>query len=313
MARFSIGRSINDGFALLLARPVSVFVWGLIFVAPTILSIPLIWNMLESMPVNEPQNSDAAFQAMFGEMMQFQAVSGLLNLVQLLAMPIAYAAIMRAVIRPKESSWFSVRVGMDELRIAVVGLAIGIGLYFGIIVLAFLGVGIGFAIHPMGEAALVSAIVLMVIALIAIVFIAMARVSLIAPASILYRDFAFEQGWRLAKGKTGALLGLMILLCLIMLAIQIVVSGVVIAIVLALVAAGAFGDVAAGAASAPVDPQTLGEVLPPLAAIWPWLIGAGVIGSIFYGIVMTLGVAPFASACRQLAEGDAPPASADPA
>lgn len=308
MARFSIGRSINDGFALLMARPLSVFVWGAVLVAPTLIGLPLMWDMLASMPMADPESSDAAVQAMMSDMMEFQAAASLLNLLQLLAMPIAYAAIMRAVIRPKESSFFSLRLGMDELRIAVVGLAIGIGLYVGIIVLALLGVGVGFAVHMLGEAATVIAVIIMVIALIAVIILAMARVSLIAPASILHRDFAFEQGWRMAKGKTGALAGLMVLLFLIVLAIELVLGAVVLAVI--------FGAIAIGAGSGwslPADPQLLGEVLPPLASAWPWLLGAAVVGSIFYGIVITLTVAPFASACRQLAEAAAEPSPVEPA
>ena len=154
MARFSIGTAIGEAFGLIRRRPLAVFVWGLLMVVPMLVSFALILPMMGgalSSIAADAANPDQIHEAMMGEMMQIQGVSSLLNLVQLLVSVVVYTAVMRAVVRPRETSFFSLRLGMDELRVAVVGLAIIVGFYFAALILVLLGVGIGFATWGLGE------------------------------------------------------------------------------------------------------------------------------------------------------------------
>jgi len=50
-----------------------------------------------------------------------------------------------------------------------------------------------------------------------------------------------------------------------------------------------------------------------MAVNWPWLVVGGLVLSWVYGAFMTLMVAPFASACRQLAETSEPLPAVDSA
>ena len=145
MKRFSIGTSIGDGFGLVTGRPLSVFVWGLLLLAPVIgcfaLVLPMMGQVLASMPAAEAASTaDEAFtEQMFAATMQFQLASMLINVCQLVLAAIVYTAVFRAVLRPAERGFFSLRLGMDELRVAVVGLAIGVVLYIAMIVLVLIG------------------------------------------------------------------------------------------------------------------------------------------------------------------------------
>ena len=313
MARFSIGAAIGDAFGLIRRRPVSVFVWGFLLIAPALgsaaLVFPAMGEMFANMPMPGQQGPDDVMATpMVGQMMQFQLASMLLNIGQLLMSVLVYTAIFRAVLRPRESGFFSLRIGMDELRVAVVGLAIGIGLYAAMLLVVIVGLVVGFAVSTAGDTGvLVSVVCVMVLVLVLVMFLALARVSLMAPASVLSRDFACVQGWRLAAGKMWPLFGLMIVVFLTILVIEAVVFAGVAMIVLA------------SGAAAGIDWRHLDHGVNPFAGMdtwlvanWYWAVLGGVLASLVYGVLLTLAVAPFASACRQLAGSEAPPRADDP-
>lgn len=307
MKRFSIGTSIGDGFKLIARRPVSVFAWGFLMVAPMFGALALIFPAMGEMFANMPDPDaghagESAFpEGMVAQMMQFQMASLLANLGQYLAMAIVYTAIFRAVLRPRETSFFSLRVGMDELRVAVAGLAIGIGIYIVMIFAALLCVALGFGLWGQGEAVALWAVGIVGLAMFLAMLWGLARLSLIAPASVLYRDFAFAEGWKLAAGKSWPLLGMMMLIYLMFVAIYIVV------IIIVAVGAGSIIAATGSAWEAGVhDANPFQGMSGWMAINWPWVVVGGLVMSMIYGVFMTLMIAPFASACRQLAESSQP-------
>ena len=306
MARFSIGTAIGEGFGLIRRRPFAVFVWGLLMAAPSVASfallLPMMGGMIGSMAsgATDPQQ---VHSAMMADMAQIQGLSSLLNLVQLVVMVIVYTAIMRAVVRPRETAFFSLRLGMDELRVAVVGLALIVGIYLAALIFVLLGVGIGFATWGLGEPYNWLIIVALCLGLVLAIWLGAARVSLIAPASVLHRTFAFEQGWKLGRGRAGALFGMMLLIILIVLVAQAMVVGIGSAVFM--VAAGGMDWSRILAA---IEEDTVAALTALFNANWPWVTLAGLVVSALHGVIVTLGIAPFASACRQLSAGVAPAA-----
>lgn len=307
MKRFSIGTSIGAGFGLIGRRPFAVFVWGLLMVAPMFgalgLMLPAMGEMFANMPDAEAgAAADTAFpDGMVAQMMQFQMASLLANLGQYVGMAIVYTAIFRAVLRPAERSFFSVRVGMDELRVAVAGLAIGIGIYIVMIFAVLLCVALGFGLWAQGEAVALWTCGIVGLAMVIALLWGLARVSLIAPASVLYRDFAFAQGWKLAAGKGWPLLGMQLLIGLMIFAIYIVAI-----IIVALAAGGLIAATGSALEGAGPDANPFEGMSAWMAVNWPWLVVGGLVLSWVYGAFMTLMIAPFASACRQLAETSQP-------
>lgn len=304
MARFSIGTAIGEGFGLIGRRPFAVFAWGLLMVGPMFGAIGLMVQAMGEMFANmpEPDAAESAFSGgMYAHMMQFQMASLLANLAQYVGMAVVYTAIFRAVLRPAERSFFSVRLGMDELRVAVAGLAIGIGIYIVMILAVLLCVALGFGLWAQGEAvALLTCGIVGLLMIVALLW-GLARVSLIAPASVLYRDFAFAQGWKLAAGKGWALLGMLLLTYLIILAIYIVTI-----IIVSLAAGGVIAATGLAFEGAGPDANPFEGMSAWVAVNWPWLVVGGLVLSWAYGAFMTVMVAPFASACRQLAETSQP-------
>ncbi|MGZ9115228.1 MAG: hypothetical protein ACXW3K_11460, partial [Brevundimonas sp.] len=302
MARFSIGEAVGDAFDLIRRRPLAVFIWGLLLLAPVVLSFALMIPAMGEMFANMPESGEAAGREamadrMFAGMMQLQLVSMLLNIGQMLVMVVVYTAVFRAVLRPQETSAFSLRVSMDELRVAVVGLAIGVGLYAAMLVFILLGAAVGFAVwNAAGKAVTVGVICFMVLVMVVAILVAMARVSMMAPASVLYRDFAFVQGWRLAAGKTLPLFGLMLLVFLMILLVEIVVVVATLAVVTGAASVTDFDWTRMHG-----DFNPFAGVDAWVAANWYWVLIGGIVGAFLYGLLVTLSIAPFASACRQLA------------
>lgn len=307
MARFSIGAAFGDAFSLIRRRPLSVWIWGLLLVAPSTATFGLLWpKMGEMFAAMERETGEGSVRyAGFEQMMQFQALSWLLNIVQLLLMVVVYTAIMRAVLRPREDSFFSLRLGMDELRVAVAGVALIVGLYAAMIVMLLIGGAIGFAVWNAGSPMNWLIITGLVVTCIVAIFVAMARFSLIMPASVLYRTFAFAEGWRLGRGQTGPLFGMMLLLFLLVIVVEVVLVGVGLAVA---VAAGASGGIdwaslrSDGTGSNPFEGLDAA-----LAANWPWFTLGALVLALVSGLLTTLNIAPYASACRQLAESGTPP------
>ncbi|MDP2115901.1 MAG: hypothetical protein Q8J71_00690, partial [Brevundimonas sp.] len=225
MKTFSIMDAAVEPFRLVGRRPLSTIVWGLVMMAPGLMAIgaaaPLLGE-LAAFGAFSPEALEAAeadalpFGGDMAAMMQFQLWSNLAQLLGLLAWVVVTAAIIRGVYagRKGERAFF-LRVGMAELQVAVVGLAVGIGFLFVALLAILLAVGIGFAVWQLGDPWRW----LLCIALGVTVFLGLmllwGRLSLLAPASIHYRTFAFEEGWKLGRGKTWSLLGLWIVLILI--------------------------------------------------------------------------------------------------
>lgn len=315
MARFSIGTAIGDAFGLIRRRPLAVFVWGLIMVAPSAATFGLVWPMMGdvfSQMAMDAGGDGGPSDAAMANVMQFQAMSGLLNIVQLLLMVIVYTAVMRAVLRPRESSFFSLRLGMDELRVAVIGIAIIVGMYAAMLVLMLIGAAIGFAVWGAGSPMNWLIIVGLVVTAIVVIWVAMVRVSLMAPASVMYRTFAFAEGWRLGRGQIARLFGMGILIVLMIIVIEAVVFGVGALIVFTATGATIGWDWAALRAHN-MDANPFGGISAMLAANWPWFAIGAVVVSMVYGAMLALSIAPYASACRQLGESGTPSPVDEPA
>lgn len=308
MARFSIGTAFGDAFGLIRDRPLSVLVWGLLLFAPVALSLALVFpamgDVIAAMP--DPGDSDGYTgppEAAFARMMQLQLVSMLLNIAMMFVMVVIYTAVFRSVLRPGERSAFSLRVGMDELRVAVVGLAISIGFYAAMLVFIMLGFAVGFAVWSVGNPLVLGLTIgVLILAFLGACFFGLARVSMMAPATVLYRDFAFVQGWRLAGRAPFGLFGMMLLLLLMIIVIEVVL------VALAVTVFGGMGGFA-GTAWVGSDVNPFAGLSSWFAGNWHWVLLGSIPVAFLYGLLMTLSIAPFASACRQLADGEPGPAS----
>ena len=299
--RFSIGEALNAPFGLLKRRPVTVFVWGL-------LRFALAAGVLAAMaPVfmHMAASAQSGFEPDMSQILGLEAGVQGLNLLGLLMGVMIFTAAIRATwARPGDGFGF-LRIGMDELRVAVTSIAVGVGVYLGVIVLVLAGLAFAAAISSQGEQVVIPVMVAYggLVALLAIWVLA--RVILIIPVSVLDRTFAFERGWALGRGQAAKLAVTFFLVWV----IQILIQGVFFAI--------AGGVLIMVAHSAGLVWPDFSETTPTLAQLIelarPFAIPAAILAVpaiLLTGFSSTLFAAPLASAARQLSESGTPPPSA---
>ena len=149
--RFSIGEAVGEPFRLAFRRPVTTMAWGLISIVPSLIVFaamgPMFAEMIESggLAAAGAQPGAGDFEN-FDQFMAFQAWSGLSQLLSLLALVMITTAIARAVIRgSRRDGWAFLRLSKDEFHVAVIGIAIFIGVVvviaLGAVVIAGFGIG----------------------------------------------------------------------------------------------------------------------------------------------------------------------------
>jgi hypothetical protein len=312
MKTFSIMEAAAEPFRLVGRRPLATIVWGLVMLGPGLMVFAAMAPLLAGIfsggfdPAFFESGTDAE-EALFGgdmaAMMQFQLWSNLAQLLGLLALVVVTAAIIRGVFAGRKGDpAFFLRVGMAELQVAVVGLAVGVGFFFVTMIAVLLAVGLGIALWQLADPwrwllciALGLAVCLGLLAL-------WGRLSLLAPASIHYRTFAFEEGWKLGRGKTWSLLGLWVILILIAIAVGIAFMTLFILVMLAV-----------GGGLQLTDPEAIEAWVESLPGRQPALLaGMAVLLLIplawLHGFSQTLFTAPFAHVVRARAGSDEPTA-----
>lgn len=300
-ANFSLGEALGAGWRLFQRQPAAVLGWGalhmLLAVATWFVLIPMFQGM--SLMALKSAEEFEEFQTMMG----FQAAIYGLNLAQMAISLLVWTAAMRAVLKPARSDAFLfLRLGMDELRIAVMAIALFAGMYAFMMLVAVVGVALGFALYAMGKVALVVGMILYGLLVLAVLLIAWSRLSLLMPATMITGRFAFEEGWRIGKGRTGKLILLNLLLLLIYYAASIVILGVI--------GAALVGVFFATGGVWPSDPQTVDDVFQALRPMAPWAAVVLVVLIPFSGWLIAFWAGALTTAARQLADGALPPESA---
>lgn len=289
---FSISEALASGFRLTKRRPLQVWAWGVVSVAPSLLIGALMLRLFGAMTL-EGMASDEPSAAMIAQMIQFQALSGLANILQLLIWVVVTAAIFRAVLFPERQAPFAgLKVGMDEVRVAVVGLALIVGFYAAAIVIALVAFAVGVGLWFVSEAAAVAVGLLVALAAGLAVWCVILRACLIMPASVALGDFAFVQGWKLSKGQVLRLLGLSLAIVGVVLAIELALLAIVAVILFLAAGLNVFSLAAMLEHGAPATVNW--------GVLIPWALAAFVPLSWLQGFLSTVTMAPYAEACRSL-------------
>lgn len=305
---FSFNDAVGAPFVLLRRRPLSLFVWGLIMTA---LVAALYSLMIPALgPMIGAPDREAAFDTYLTESIRLQATVNGMNIVMYLVMLLTWTAAARATLSPGRGDPFLfLRLGMDEVRVAVTLIAIFFIWYIVLIVMVLIGVGIGLALWSQGHATAIGVLIAYGLLVFALSVWGWLRVSLIAPASLILKRFAFTEGWAIARGQMWKLLGLNLVIWIIYMISAILMY----AAVGAILAAGFFGQGLVW----PHDIDSVADLEPLLRPMLLPALGAVIPMSLGFGWMMALYAAPGVVAARQLLDGvpapapiveDAPPA-----
>lgn len=219
---FDVMTAIVDSFDIFRKHPKRIFAWGLLMMIPAVVMyaamIPIFMDIyadgISGQPPAEPD---------FTQTMVLNAVSGIYQLVMLVVLvPVVTAVGMMIYGRQRPGSWLGLKLGMDEVRVGLVYLALMAGSFIAFmvaaLVIAMVSVPLGLMSKPLGISI---AIVLSIAAVVASIWGCL-RLSLIAPATVARGDFGFVEGWRATKGLVWPLLGLLVMIVLVTIVISIV-------------------------------------------------------------------------------------------
>lgn len=311
MAQISIGGAAGEGFSVIRRHPLSVLLWGLIYVAAIgagfTLMLPAYLQIFTPL-IQAAQSGGASgppdLQGMLPRMLQFQGLAMMFNLGLLVVRSVLVCAVFRSVLHPERSFLGYIRLGPAEVFILILTVAVGIAAFIGVlVVLTPFTIAVGFAIagHHAAAAAGI-AVGGGLILFLGLIYLAL-RFSLLGPMIVQDGRFHFGEAWAISRGQVGSLLLIAILIVLILMVAEFVVS-----IVMVLLGGGMLAAIA-GAQGFPgffqQPPQIIISKMMPavwaFAAVWVPLIGCG----------MAIICAPWARAYKDLI-APPPPVVAEP-
>jgi hypothetical protein len=265
-----------EGFRVTRRRPGAVLIWAAIWLAGLFAMmaamIPLLGPWIEEIAAasGDPAAISAeATVALQRAMLAFIPIALILQ--GLLA-----SAVYRAVLRPQDKAFGSLRMGRDEGRVLLVGVATGI-------LSGALNLGGEWLVGQVSSAAGVIAGTALSLAITAALIALSVRLCLIAPLTFLRRKFAFREAWTASGRMFWHLLGMTIIVITLSIVVVLLLIMIGWPMQAAMSAAGGGASAAAG----------IGALLMLL------LLPLGM------AMVTTLAWAPFAAIVRDLPEGEA--------
>lgn len=194
----SVGSIVGGAFRLFRERPATVAVWAGIYallgVGMALLMRPSLEAALASGTL---EGGTGGPFAMFG----WSIV--LIWIGSALFYAVMTCAVFRAILRPSESGFASLRVGMDELRWLGLALLLGIGLFIiALVAMLVFGVVLGGLVVATGGGA-ASAIIgfLVWLGVVCGCIYLWVRLSLIFPVTFVRRHMAVDEAWALTRGR----------------------------------------------------------------------------------------------------------------
>lgn len=311
---FSATELAFEGFRLARRSPLTILIWA---VAYGLMTLGFLWlagdSMARVMEITESLEGMGAStdpdqaMAMLGQLVD--AYTGLiwpLAPLGIVASAVLDAAVNRSVVRPSESAFGYLRLGMDEVRVFVVSLVLGIVVGLFCLVLVAISGGILFAASAaIGDnAGLISLVgIVLLLFLIAAIIWMVVRLSLALPITVAERRFAFFDSWRMTRGHVWGLIGMALLAFVMAIVVQILLSIVLLPILS--FAGGGFEDLFA---MAQMDADQIFQAQSPVA------ITLVVFGAVLSALQAAILYTPFASAYLGLKgrSADAGPAASEP-
>lgn len=291
MTAFSATDAAFEGFRITRERPRILLIWAGFYLIISFLMPILLVTMggQDLMALEAAANSpDADPAAALQNLAALAPMYAILLPAGLAVQAVLAAAVYRAILRPTESRYGYLRLGSDEMRLAVLTL-----IYFLLTALAVVavvlvgGIAAGVAYSVMGSPLVGVALGLFFLGLL---FFAAVRLSLAPVMTFAEERISIFESWRLTKGQFWKLVG----------AYSLAIASVVVVLMLATVifmaiaAIAAGGDIAAVATIFTPDLSSVGAYFTvPMIA---YTIFGAFLNAFYYAVL----VAPAAVAYREL-------------
>ena len=290
---FSATDAVFEGFRVVRRQPLALVFWALFYAAIMAAAFAMIGpSLIGFVTATEQLEQSGATPTMEDFAPLFQMM-GLLFAVllpaSLITSAMMHAAIARSVLRPGESAFGYLRLGMDEVRVLVVSVVLF--LVFMVLMAVSSGlIGVAVGMTVAAEApALWLLVVLLVLATIALFAWLFVRLSLAIPITMAERRIAIFDSFGFTKGRFWPLLGMALLAWVLSMVVGLL--GSLVAMPLELATGGGI------TALEGLEDESLQVIL---QSAWP-AIGAWIlINAVMSALQVAVVYAPFAAAYRDI-------------
>lgn len=288
---FSATEAAFEGFRVVRRKPLTVVFWALAYIvmmgsifALAGGSLASLMAEMERLQASGSPEPEAAMAMWSG----FLPVFALILPVGLLFGAVMNAAVVRSVIRPEQSAFGYLRLGMDEVRVLMVTVVLAI-LYFVFMFAMMFAVGVlaGFT----GAAGIPALWILVVLAGICAVVLGLwlaVRFSLAVPITVAEGRIAILESFTMTRKHAWPLFGMAIIAW---------IMSMVVALLGGLVALPARMILEANGDLASMAGQSTLEII---QAAWPLVVGWIVIQSVLSALQLAVVYAPYSAAYRDL-------------
>lgn len=291
---FSATDAAFEGFRVVRRQPMALVFWALFYLVVMVAALAMVGGSvigLMSAAETLEQSGATSFDDVMPVLSAYMAIFAVVLPVSLIASAMIYAAVSRSVLRPGESAFGYLRLGMDEVRVLVVSVVLFILFaVLSVVLFGIVGMVAGFSTAADMQA-LWLVVVLLVFAAIAFFIWLAVRLSLAIPITMAERRIAIFDSFAVTKGRFWPLLG-MALLAFVM-SIVVGLLGSLVAMPIQLATGGLNG--LAGLE---------GESIPTiLQAAWPAIAAWVVINAVISALQVAVIYAPFSAAYRDIKGG----------
>lgn len=288
---FSATDAAFEGFRVVRRHPMALIFWALFYVVIMVAALALVGgSLIGLMGMAEDLESSGATspEAFMPILASYMTILAVILPVSLIASAMIYAAVARSVLRPGESAFGYLRLGMDEVRVLVVSLVLCI-VFVVLSAVVFGGVGAVAGMAVASETpALWLVVVLLVCAAIALFIWLAVRLCLAIPITMAERRIAIFDSFAFTKGRFWPLLG-MVLLAGVM-SIVVGLLGSLVGMPIQLATGGLEG-------LAGLEGESLAVIL---QTAWPAVAAWIVINAIMSALQVAVVYAPFSAAYRDI-------------
>jgi hypothetical protein len=207
-------------------------------------------------------------------------------------------AVFRAVLFPKDSGWFYLRLGARELWLALLLIVVGIIAFAVVMVIMAFAVPLVFIVGPDADPMVQSILVrFMMLPLYGVLLFLFVRFCLAFPMTFAESRFRLVESWTMTRGNGWRIVLVLLLLLALVIVAEIILGVLILAAIAAIIGAGAMkGD---------WSEERIVAFFSQAPSVWmqsllPWIIGGAVIASILTVLMAVIFTAPWAEAYRQL-------------
>lgn len=290
---FSATDAVFEGFRVVRRQPLTLVFWSLFYAAIMVAAFAMVGpTLIGFVTATEQLEQSGATPTMedFAPLFQMMGLLfAVLMPVSLIASAMIYAAVARAVLRPGESAFGYLRLGMDEVRVLVVSVVLFL-VFMALIFVSsgLIGVVIGMTVAAEAPA-LWLLVVLLVLGAIALFAWLSVRLSLAIPITMAERRIAIFGSFGFTKGRFWPLLGMALLAWFLSMVVGLL--GSLVAMPLQLATGGGM------TALEGLEDESLQVIL---QAAWPAIAAWIVINAVMSALQVAVVYAPFSAAYRDI-------------